>query len=455
MFVAEVPRESEPEPDPAEMPTEQLEHEITALAAQINAGCCRWLELVAEFDRREGWGSWGCRSCAEWVAWQCALTTRSAREHVRVARRLEELPRIHEEFAAGRLSYSKVRALTRVAEPETEEDLLELARHATASQLERIVRGLRHVTTEEAAERQENRYLVTFWEEDGSLSVHAQLPPEEGAVFLRALDAAHDRLREADVQSARSADEGGSAEPPAESGSAEPRMTPIEHQRPGRHTHADALVELAAASHGARGSPERYEVVVHVDADVLSHDARGQVRIDDGPALAPETARRLGCDSSLISIIERGGEALSVGRRSRVVPPSLRRAVEARDGGCRFPGCEHRRFLDAHHIIHWAHGGSTDKGNLIMLCRHHHRLVHEGQVLVSGNADELVRFRMRSGTELHAAPRAPDSCIIDLLERNRRAGHHVGPDTCLTGSGEKMDRHWVVGVVADHLYSHN
>jgi hypothetical protein len=424
------------------MPTEQLEAEITSLAAQINAGCCRWLELVAEFDRREAWGSWGCRSCAEWVAWQCALTTRAAREHVRVARRLEELPRIHEEFASGRLSYSKVRALTRVAEPESEEDLLELARYATASQLERIVRGLRHVTTEEAAERQESRYLVTWWEEDGSLCVRAQLPPEEGAVFLRALDAAHDRIREGHEQSYRG-------------GSAEPRTTPIEQPIPANHTHADALVEMAAGSVVARGSPDRYEVMVHVDTDVLSHDARGQVRIDDGPALAPETARRLACDASVIPIIERGGEALSVGRRSRVIPLSLRRAVAARDGGCRFPGCEHRRFLDAHHIVHWAHGGPTDKENLIMLCRHHHRLVHEGRVLVSGNADEMVRFRLRCGTELHAAPPASDACPGDLVALNRSRGHRIDTDTCITGTGEKMDRHWVVGVVADHLYSRN
>ncbi len=328
------------EVDPADLPTERLKHEITAIAAQINAGCCRWLELIAEFDRREAWESWGCRSCAEWVAWQCSLNTRAAREHVRVARRLQELPKIHGQFASGRLSYSNVRALTRVAEPESEVDLLELARQATASQLERIVRGLRRVTTREADERQQNRYLVTWWGDDGSLSVHAQLPPEDGAVFLRALDAAHDRLREGHEHSGyRRPDWRGSAEPPVGCGSAEPRTTPIEHQRPVRHTHADALVELAAASPGARGSPERYEVVVHVDADVLSHDARGQVRIDDGPALAPETARRLACDASLISMVERRGEALSIGRRSRVVPPSLRRAVEARDGGCRFPGC--------------------------------------------------------------------------------------------------------------------
>jgi hypothetical protein len=420
---------------PHELPTERLEHEITELAAHLNAGCCRWLELVAEFDRRELWADYGCRSAAEWVAWQCALNTRSAREHVRVARCLEELPLIHEQFAAGALSYSKVRALTRVVEPDTEADLLELARYATASQLERIVRGLRQVSTAEAEEQQAGRYLITWWEEDGSLSIRGRLPADDGAAFLAGLEATHDRLRE---ERDRGDAEGGSAEPLAEGGSAEPPAPP-------RQTHADALVELARGGGG-------YDVTVHVDAQVLSRDRAGQVRVDGGPALAPETARRLACDSVLIPIIERGGEALSVGRRTRAVPPALRRAVEARDGGCRYPGCERRRFLDAHHIIHWARGGRTDKGNLILLCRHHHRFSHEGGVRMSGRADSAVRFQLRDGTVLESSPAAPRGSPDLLARRNREAGRQIGPETCLTGSGERMDRHWVIDAVAHNLY---
>jgi Domain of unknown function (DUF222)/HNH endonuclease len=435
MFVSEASEQpvstSAERPAPGELPTERLEYEITELAAHLNAGCCRWLELVGEFDRRGRWADWGCRSCAEWVAWRCALNTRSAREHVRVARRLAELPRIHEQFAAGRLSYSKARALTRVAEPDTEEDLLELARQATASQLERIVRGLRHVTAGEAEEQQLGRYLLTCWDEDGSLEIRGRLPTEDGAAFLTALDAAHDRLRER-------REDAGSAEPPPAGGSAEPPP-------PVQQTHADALVELARGGAG-------YEVTVHVDLEVLSRDARGQVRVDGGPALAPETARRLACDSSLVPIIERDGEALSVGRKTRAVPPALRRAVEARDGGCRFPGCGHRRFLDAHHLVHWAHGGETAKGNLIMLCRHHHRLVHEGGVRVGRDTDSAVRFRLRDGTTLHGSPPLPEGSAERLLRLNRKAGHAIDRETCLTGTGERMDRHWVVSVVADNLY---
>jgi Domain of unknown function (DUF222)/HNH endonuclease len=432
-------------PTLAELPTERLEHEITELAAHLAAGTCRWLELVAEFDRRGVWADYACRSAAEWVAWQCALTTRAAREHVRVARRLTELPLIHEKFAEGQLSFSKVRALTRVAEPGNEEDLIELARNATASQLERIVRGLRQVSTAEAQEQQANRYLTTWWEDDGSLSIHARLSAEDGAMFLSALDAAHDRLRD-EADDDRDAGDGGSAEPPAENGSAEPHPeVPSEPPRPRHQTHADALVELARGNAG-------YEVSVHVDLDVLSRDGPGQVRLKDGPALAPETARRLACDASLIPVLEREGHILSVGRKTRAVPPSIARAVEARDGGCRFPGCEHRRFLDKHHIIHWGWGGETDKSNLILLCRYHHRLAHEGGLRISGNADKVVYFRLPDGTRLVSAPPAPSGDVETLRALNRGAGTRIDPETCLSGIGERMDRHWVVSVVADNLY---
>jgi hypothetical protein len=121
--------------------TERLEAEITTLAGHIAAATCRWLLLVGEFDRRRAWASWGCTSCAHWLSWQCAMGLRAAREHVRVARAFAGLPAIRSAFAEGRLSYSQARALTRVAEPDREEELLTLARHATAAQLEQLVRG--------------------------------------------------------------------------------------------------------------------------------------------------------------------------------------------------------------------------------------------------------------------------------------------------------------------------
>src|SRR5215218_9878737 len=151
----------------ADMSLEELEDEIATLASHIYAGTCRWLELVAELDRRGGLA--GC-STAEWLAWRCALTPRSAREHVRVARCLGELPLIHEAFACGELSYAKVRALTRVANSAIEEAQLELA-----------VSAYRRVTAQHADDLHAVAYAGYTWEEDGSLVLRVRLAPEDGA----------------------------------------------------------------------------------------------------------------------------------------------------------------------------------------------------------------------------------------------------------------------------------
>ena len=298
---------------------------MTTLVAHLYAGTCRWLELVAELERRGGWASEGLDSRSAWIAWRCGLTPRTAREYVRVARCLPGLPLTRAAFAAGEFSYAKVRALTRVATPENEEELLEFARVHTAAQLERCLRAYRRLTVEQAREQQENARLSVFWNPDGSLELHGRLP-EDGALLLRALEALRDSLWK---------QAGGSAEP-----------------RPARQaSNAEALVAVAEAAlaHQGEGRPggERYQVVVHADEAVLSHDGEGGCELEDGGALASETARRLACDASIV--LE--------GRRSRAVPPAMRRALRRRDRGCRFPGCENRRFVDAHHLQHWAKGG--------------------------------------------------------------------------------------------------
>src|SRR5919198_2685740 len=180
-----------------ERPLELLEREISELAAHIHAATCRWLELIAEFDRREGWAEWGCRSCAHWLSWQCALASSAAREHVRVAGRLCELPLIRAAFSRGELSYSQVRALSRVATAELEPALLELARHSTAAQLERTLRAYRGVVDRElspADRAHGDAYLRCEFDEDGSLVIRGRLPAEDGALVLAALDAARDSL---------------------------------------------------------------------------------------------------------------------------------------------------------------------------------------------------------------------------------------------------------------------
>ena len=172
------------------LPTESIEQEIGELAAHIAAATCRWLELVAEFDRRDGHEAWGFHSCGAWVAWRCSMDRRSAREHVRVARSLRDLPLVREKFGKGELSYSKVRAITRIATPEQEEELVEMARFATAAQLERLVRGYRRAVSRESAEAlHRERFLSHYWDEDGCLCIRGRLSPEDGATFLKALEA--------------------------------------------------------------------------------------------------------------------------------------------------------------------------------------------------------------------------------------------------------------------------
>jgi hypothetical protein len=388
--------------DLAALSLDELEAELATLASHLYAGTCRWLELVGELDRRGGWAEEGRASCAEWLAWRCALTPRAAREHVRVARRLPELALVRAAFARGELSYAKVRALTRVATAENEGELLALDRVLTAAQLERAVRAYRRVTTGEARELQEGAYLSVFWEADGSLALHGRLAPEDGALLLRALEAMRD---------GRWSEGRGSAEPP-----------------PARQaSNAEALVALAEAALAHRGESrpggERYQVVVHADEDALCRDGEGGCQLEDGSALAPETARRLACDASVVRN----------GRKTRTIPPALRRALQARDRGCRFPGCENRRFLDAHHVHHWARGGPTTLANLVLLCRRHHRLVHEG----GWRLDRRMRFSDPRGRPFPAVPRLPRGHPDALLERHRDLA--IGSGTCEPGSGERMN----------------
>ena len=135
-----------PADDPAPMPVEHLEARICELAGHLAAATCQFLLLVADFDARGGWASWEMPSCAAWLSWKCQLAPGTAREHVRVARTLGGVPLIREQFAAGRLSYAKVRALTRIAAPQTERDLVAMAGPMTAGQLERFARAHRRVS---------------------------------------------------------------------------------------------------------------------------------------------------------------------------------------------------------------------------------------------------------------------------------------------------------------------
>ena len=403
---------------------DRLGDEIAVLAAQIQAATCRWLGLVAEFDEREGWAAWGCRSCAHWISWRCSIAPGAAREHVRVARRLRELALVRAAFARGELSYSKVRALTRVHDVAREADLLELGRSSTAAQLERIVRGYRRVLAIDAARAYEERFLSVIHDDDGSVLIKGRLAGDDGALLVKALEAF--RATGASVSAGTPAGEDVSAGTPAgENVSAE-----MSGERVSAGTrNADALVALADAALTAastdRTGGDRYQVVVHVDADTLAADRPGgRVELDDHAPLAAETARRICCDASIVALTHRDGKPLSVGRKTRSIPPALRRALRTRDAGCRFPGCTQRRGVDAHHITHWVHGGPTALSNLVELCRHHHRLVHEHGYHVQRTRSGTLVFRRPDGRHIASAPRSPRGDHHDPAAITR----HLTPD---------------------------
>jgi hypothetical protein len=334
----------------------------------------------------------------------------AAREMVRVAHALAALPRIGAAMACGRLSYSKVRALTRVATAATEEYFLSIALHGTAQHVEHLARAYRDAQQAAALSREARQQAlreVTWWrDEDGSLMLKARLPALAGALLLKALDAAAAQLPEGDPADATPA-----AVPPGH------RPAAVSCRR------ADALLLLAegflagGASPAQRGRPlrtaDRYQVVVHVAAETLQGGSDGRCEIEGGGALPAASARRLACDAGIVKISETArGEPLDIGRKTRAIPAALRRALAARDRGCRFPGCTHQRYLDAHHIRHWADGGATKASNLITLCRFHHRLVHEGGIVIQTLDDGALRYLRPDGRPYEPYP-PPDEPGLD------------------------------------------
>ena len=164
---------------------------------------------------------------------------------------------------------------------------------------------------------------------------------------------------------------------------------------------------LAAGFGGGSGRAERYQVVVHADAATLAERGETGRSELDGVRVSAETSRRMACDAARVAMGHRDGEVVSVGRRRRTIPPHIRRALEERDRGCRYPGCA-SRFTEAHHVKHWADGGETSLANTILLCRRHHRLVHEGGTRMALDREGKAAFFTRAGQVIGSAPPTPE-----------------------------------------------
>ncbi len=612
----------------------RLGDRIAELSARIQAATHELLVLIREFDEQEGWD--GCLTCAHWLSWRAGLSPGAAREHVRVARALGDLPKLSDAMRRGKVSYSKVRAVTRVATPENEQTLLDVALAGTAAHVERIARAWRRIdrNVEQAEERRRDasRGLRTWVDEDGMVVVRGRLTPEVGAVLRRALEAACDQARRAPASDgggeeeaagapARAEDEAAGAPAGAPAGVEEPTLA----QR-----QADAIGTLAEAALAGgldRGTAgDRYQVVLHVDAEALGERRDVPARTSGGAASGPapradggrvpagtsggaapgadggrvpagtsggaapgaelrggndrvpagtsggvasgpvprgdrvpagtpaahgpgdgspmrtetpsragrarhsrrrrmsgpcpgvwpatpasdtatsepttaasepsaararrssparcarrpptsastpsaapaagrqtvldeaggihvsaETARRMACDAATVTMRHGpGGEILDVGRRTRTISPALRRALAVRDRQCRFPGCGNLR-CDAHHLRHWADGGRTALDNLVLLCRRHHRAVHEEGFRVTLDADGGVQFVGPDGHPLPEAPPAPAWTGPALQPTNdglAEAGIEIDADTATpTWRGERLDLDYAMSVL--------
>jgi hypothetical protein len=423
----------------------QLGEAIATLAARLHAATYELLVLLREFDACAGWSN-GCLSCAHWLHWRTGIDLGAAREKVRVARALATLPQISAAMQDGSLSYAKVRALTRIATPENERRLLDVALAATAAQVERLVRGWRRVDRLEAARQTEQRHsqrsLTLHVDDDGMVIVRGRLTPEIGAVVQRALEAAADGLFQESAQAQtgnRISDE----------------VTPSQRR-------ADALgrlAECALAGDLDRGTAgDRYQVVLHLDADAEQSAREGAaspeidsdtgyavLELDDGATyVSAETSERLSCDASAVVMRHApDGSVFDVGRKRRTIPAALRRALIARDTRCQFPGCTARR-CDGHHIRHWADGGPTSLDNLILLCRRHHRAVHEEGFTVVRAGDGAPVFYRPDGTRVEVAPLG--SVAERLIMSGVVTGPHV-PTPYVENAG--FDVGWVVDILRE------
>jgi hypothetical protein len=391
---------------------DELDRAICRLVRQMNAETYRMLVLVREFDDRFGFAKWSFASCAEWLAWRCGLSLSAAREKVRTAQALRRLPAISAAFADGRLSYSKVRALTRVAHEHEEDLLLAYALEATAARVEERCRQIRNTSPDSVhgARRAWERRGLALWRDEarGTLRMTVELPLEEGELIARAIDCAV-----AAGEVATDVEPGTFAE---ESKGITWRMQ-----------QADALVAVAkayldggGAAHDMSSTADRYQMVVHVDEKSMRGGEAGR---SDLPI---ETIKRLCCDGSLVTVVDAAdGTPLDVGRKQRVVSTALRRALYARDRACTFPGCHRKHYLDAYHLEHWADGGETTRENLTLLCTYHHRLLHEGAFRAKREADGGLSFTRADGRTI---PRfgyrvedfADDDVTEDLNERDAR-----------------------------------
>jgi uncharacterized protein DUF222/HNH endonuclease len=316
---------------------------------------------LRRFDRSGDYASDGALDVVAWVRSKCRLSGGSAAERVAVGRQLEQLPQTQQAFAAGELGYQHAAVLARTAEHvgaeavrKDESVLLKAAQTMDPGQFVGVAKDFEHRVDAEAVLVEANRahqrrYLRVSEARDGIVQLDGLLDAEAGAIVRNAVN-------------------GGG--PPSKD----------DHRTP-EQRRADRLVELCDRAHrgGADGSGSRPHLIIRASIDTLVGAANAPAgELDGGGPIPAETVRRLACDSALTRIIGKGELDGEISRASRTIPPATRRALAERDRGCVADSCNRRpEWTDAHHIQHWIRGGPTAMSNLLLLCRPHHRMVHE------------------------------------------------------------------------------
>ncbi len=379
-----------------------LGEQIAEMSAHIDAAMHRLLTAIREFDSASGWYVQGALSCAHWLAWRVGWDLRTARERVRVARKLAELPLVDEQLRLGAMLYSQARAILRVATAEKEAVWVEYAKRMPASQLDTLCRSYGNVQADDQARGAEAgamagaragaevaaqvAALCTVTRrslDNGIMNFEVVLPSDEAAIVWAALNAAIDSAR-AELTPAEST--------PAEHLPAKPPAVKVTTSADrGRHR-ADTFVNMIQERvRGNRPQRTPIEIIITVPHAGLHGSAEPSdlAMMADGDVIAAATARRLCCDAGMVVAqvdVDAQGVPLSIRRKTRTILAAIKCALLLRDRTCRFPGCTHSRYVDGHHITHWANGGETALSNIMLLCSAHHTLLHQGGYRVEANS---------------------------------------------------------------------
>jgi hypothetical protein len=399
----------------------ELGGKITLLAGQINAATYLFLKMLAEFDRRKGWCKNGIRSCSHWLTLNCSLAVATAHEHLRVAHCLEKLPKTNEGFESGVLSYSKVRAMTRVATDDNEAILISAAANSSASHVENLVRKYRQVDADqnpiEPKDEYQQRKLTAYQNKDGMWIINAKLPQLEGGLVVKALEEImRQQDRNSSAEESKEAQENSSAEESEEVRASFSQKRADALSSMSEHFIATATVDDENGGIQALAGHERCQVVLHLNLD--NADTPPNM---DYHCISVANAKRFSSDASLYTVLEdRYGDVLNIGRKARTISPPLARALNVRDETCCFPGCCANKYVDFHHVTHWIDGGETNPDNLIKLCRFHHRQLHQGHYSIALQPDDSDKqkwiFKTAAGEVIEPNPRLLQGRNKEFLE---------------------------------------